>query len=144
MSWGETAGVVALTAAAGGGAAFGLAAFLIWWHRISKSEGGAGYFSVLATLAGIAGGFLIGLAAALTAAPGFRAVEMRALSAVAGLTVFAGILAVVLPALRAMSRPVSGRLAGRFQVRPGGRSTPIRGNSPRRSHRKATTPSGKR
>ena len=143
MSQVETAGVVVLTAAAGGGAAFGLAAFLIWWHRISKSEGGAGYFSVLATLAGIAGGFVIGLAAALMG-PGFRAAGVRALSAVAGLTVFAGIFAVVIPALRAMSKPVSGRLAGRSQVRPGGRSTPVRGNSPRRPHRKATTPSGKR
>ena len=96
MGWGSGIGVVALTTAAGGCAAFGLAAFLIKLLSISNFEGGSGYFTVFVTLAGLIGGFIVGLVTAVTVRSGFATAQLNALGIVAALTVAAGILAAVL------------------------------------------------
>ena len=96
MSWGSAAGVVVLTTVAGGCAAAGLAAFLIQWLQISNFEGGSGYFAVIVTLFGAAGGFIVGLVTALTVHSGFWPAQAYATGIVAALTIAAGVLTVAL------------------------------------------------
>ena len=96
MGWGPTLGVVLLTAAAGMGAAAGLANFLIYWQQIPNREGASGYFAVTLIGFGLAGGIVVGLITALLVRSGFWKAQGFALGAVVLLTVVAGILAVVL------------------------------------------------
>ena len=78
MSGGNGVGVVALTTLMGGLTAFGLSFFFIWLLDITGFEGGAGFFSVFVTLAGLAGGFIVGLITALTMRSSFSAMQLRA------------------------------------------------------------------
>lgn len=93
MSWGSGSGVVFLTTLAGGAAALGLAALLIQWLHIPAMEGQSGYFAVFITLAGLAGGFVIGLLVAVTVHAGFWKAEGLALAITVGLAAIAGALA---------------------------------------------------
>ena len=95
MGGGSFIGVVALTAAAGGLAAFGLATFLIWWIPVSNFEGGAGYFAVIVTGLGVIGGAIVGLVVAATVRSGFATAQTYAIGIVAALTVTAGVLVVI-------------------------------------------------
>lgn len=95
MGWGSGIGVVFLTTVLGGFAAFGLSYFLIWFLEISKFEGGAGLFAVFLTLAGVGVGFVVGFIAAVSMTSSFADVMLRTALVVAGLTVAAGIAAVL-------------------------------------------------
>src|SRR5579864_7760179 len=95
MSLGSGIGVVVLTTVLGGLAAFGLSFFLIWFLQVSNFEGGSGYFAVFVILAGVAGGFVVGLITALTMRSSFDATQLRAAEIVLALTVVAGVIAVL-------------------------------------------------
>ena len=67
MSWGESVGLTVLTTVAGGTSFLGCAALLHEWYNMSElREGQAGYFIVIMTLLGLAGGCRVGLGTALT------------------------------------------------------------------------------
>lgn len=95
MSLASGIGVVVLTTVLGGLAAFGLSFFLIWFLKVSNFEGGAGYFAVFVILAGVAGGFAVGLITALTMRSSFGAVQLRSAEIVLALAIVAGVIAVL-------------------------------------------------
>ncbi|HYL75109.1 MAG TPA: hypothetical protein VEU96_12940, partial [Bryobacteraceae bacterium] len=95
MSLGSGIGVAVLTTLLGGLAGLGLSAFLISFLKVSNFEGGAGYFAVFVTLAGVAGGFAVGLITALTMRSSFGAVQLRAAEIVVALTIVAGVINVL-------------------------------------------------
>jgi hypothetical protein len=95
MGWGSGIGIVTLTTAIGGLAAFGLSYFLIWLLKITPFEGGAGYFTVSVILIGLAGGFVTGSITALTMRSGFVEAQLRAAGIVLALTIAAGVAAVL-------------------------------------------------
>lgn len=96
MGWGATIGVVFLTTIAGGGAAFGLANFFIYWQQMTSREGAAGYFAVFVTATGIVSGFIVGLLTVLIVRSGFLRAQGLALAIVLGLTAVATVLPFVL------------------------------------------------
>ena len=81
MGWGSAFGVVALTALAGGCAAFGLANFLIYWQQVPNREGAAGYLAVTVTGLGVIGGFIVGLITVAFARTAFLRAEGYAVGA---------------------------------------------------------------
>lgn len=95
MGWANGIGVVVLTILIGGVAAFGLSFFLIWFLKITKFEGGAGYFTLFVILTGVAGGFVVGLITVLTMGSGFVAMQLRATEIALVLTITAGVVVVL-------------------------------------------------
>jgi hypothetical protein len=87
--------VVFLTTVMGGLAAFGLSYFLIWFLKVSNFEGGAGYFAVFVILAGVGGGFVVGLITAIAMRASFADMLLRAAEIVVALTIVAGIIVVL-------------------------------------------------
>lgn len=72
MSW-LLSFVIALTTAVAGGLAAGFVANLaVGWHRIPSMEGQSGYFVVMMFLAGVIGGFVVGLIASRVASSGSK------------------------------------------------------------------------
>jgi hypothetical protein len=95
MGWGTAVGVIALTTVMGGLAAFGLSFFFIWLLEITSFEGGAGFFSVFVTLAGVAGGFVVGLITTLTMRSGFGEMQLRAAEIALALTIAVVVIVVL-------------------------------------------------
>ena len=96
MGWGPRLAVIFLTTAAGAGAAFGVASFLIQGLQITNREGASGYFAVFVTGIGLIGGFLVGFITALAVQSGFWKAQGYALGIVVALAVAGAVLPLVL------------------------------------------------
>ena len=96
MIWLSTFAVAVLSAALGGFAAGLVASGGVKWYRISKFEGGAGYFVVFMALLGVVSGLLIGVITSLSVWADSGGGFLKALAIAWGIILLiAGIVAVI-------------------------------------------------